>query len=98
MVICLPCPHEGGQLRIAHQGQETIFDWSQEEADKIQWAAFYSDCEHEVLEVKSGHRITLSYNLYVHERLGGIMRQNPSVDSDHYALRNKVMEVIRRIS
>lgn len=31
---------------------------------KIQWAAFYSDCEHEVLEVKSGHRITLTYNLY----------------------------------
>lgn len=30
----------------------------------LQWAAFYSDCEHEVFEVTSGHRITLTYNLY----------------------------------
>ncbi|KAF2768460.1 hypothetical protein EJ03DRAFT_343955 [Teratosphaeria nubilosa] len=31
----------------------------------LHWAAFYSDCEHEVLEVTSGHRIALTYNLYV---------------------------------
>lgn len=31
----------------------------------IKWAAFYSDCEHEVLEVTAGHRVTLTYNLYV---------------------------------
>ncbi|KAH9842211.1 P4Hc domain containing protein [Teratosphaeria destructans] len=34
-------------------------------SSSIHWAAFYSDCEHEVLEVTSGHRITLTYNLYV---------------------------------
>jgi len=32
--------------------------------DSIHWAAFYGDCEHEVLEVTSGYRITLTYNLY----------------------------------
>lgn len=95
MVICLPYPHEGGQLRVAHQGQETIFDWSQKEAeDEIHWAALYSDCEHEVLEVQNGHRITLTYNLYVHERLGGVVRQNPSVSPDHYTLNNKVVELL----
>jgi hypothetical protein len=26
--------------------------------------ATYSDCEHEVLEVTRGHRVTLTYNLY----------------------------------
>ncbi|KAL8895149.1 MAG: hypothetical protein Q9192_003812, partial [Flavoplaca navasiana] len=31
---------------------------------KLNWAAFYGDCEHEVLEVTSGHRVTLTYNLY----------------------------------
>jgi hypothetical protein len=44
------------------------FDWStvkKQKADSIRWAAFYSDCEHEVLEVTSGHRITLTYNLYL---------------------------------
>ena len=64
LVVCLPYPHEGGQLRIAHQGRETVCDWSAEKGDAVQWAAFYSDCEHEVLEVVSGHRITLTYNLY----------------------------------
>lgn len=64
LVVCLPYPHQGGQLRMAHQGQETICDWSAKKGEAIKWAAFYSDCEHEVLEVISGHRITLTYNLY----------------------------------
>lgn len=29
----------------------------------VRWCAFYSDCSHEVLEVKSGHRVTLTYLL-----------------------------------
>ena len=49
---------------MAHQGQETICDWSAKKGEAIQLAAFYSDCEHEVLEVISGYRITLTYNLY----------------------------------
>jgi len=30
----------------------------------ISYAAFYGDVEHEVTEVKSGYRLTLTYNLY----------------------------------
>ena len=30
----------------------------------IQWAAFFSDCEQEVLQVTQGHRLTLTYNLF----------------------------------
>ena len=95
LVISLPYPHVGGQLRVAHKGQETIIDWGQKEADQIHWAAFYSDCEHEVLEVKSGHRITLTYNLYVRERVGGIMRHKQSVDSDVCGLSSKVKDLLR---
>ena len=95
LVISLPYPHVGGKLRVAHKGQETIIDWSQKEADKIQWAAFYSDCEHEVLEVKSGHRITLTYNLYVRERLGGIIRHKQSVSSNVCGLSDKVKKLLR---
>ena len=36
-----------------------------EEPQTVKWAAFFSDCEHEVLEVTSGHRVTLTYNLYM---------------------------------
>ena len=95
LVISLPYPYVGGQLRVAHKGQETIIDWGQKEADKIQWAAFYSDCEHEVLEVKNGHRITLTYNLYVRERVGGIIRHKQSVSSDVGGLSDKVKRLLR---
>ncbi len=39
------------------------FDWSSS-PKTTQWAAFYSDVEHEVFPVTSGHRFTLTYNLY----------------------------------
>jgi hypothetical protein len=54
---------------VRHQGKQMTFDWSGTSQD-IKWAAFYSDCEHEVLEVTSGHRITLTYNLYMRHGLG----------------------------
>lgn len=65
LVVCLPSVHEGGQLVLRHEGRDIVFDWSGEKGrNAIQWAAFYSDCEHEVLEVTAGHRLTLTYNLY----------------------------------
>ncbi|KAF2840820.1 hypothetical protein M501DRAFT_1010024 [Patellaria atrata CBS 101060] len=68
LVVCLPYPHQGGELVIRHESRTMTFDWSdkgEKPVNAIQWAAFYSDCEHEVMEVKSGHRVTLTYNLYV---------------------------------
>lgn len=65
LVVCLPSFHEGGQLVVRHKGHEMNFDWSGEKGvGVVQWAAFYSDCEHEVLEVTAGRRITLTYHLY----------------------------------
>ena len=60
--MCLPSKFTGGALVTRHQGRQVTFDWSSSTA--TQWAAFYSDVEHEVLPVTSGHRITLTYNLY----------------------------------
>lgn len=54
---------------MRHQGQSTTFDWCKNK-DAVLWAALYSDCEHEVLQVTSGHRITLTYNLYMRRGLG----------------------------
>ena len=62
LVVCLPSKFTGGALVTRHQGRQVTFDWSSSTA--TQWAAFYSDVEHEVLPVTSGHRITLTYNLY----------------------------------
>lgn len=36
---------------IRHHGREVDYDWSSESSSAIQWAAFYSDCEHEIKEV-----------------------------------------------
>lgn len=49
---------------MRHAGNQTIFDWAPESSSVIQWAAFFSDCEHEVLDVTDGHRVTLTYNLF----------------------------------
>ncbi|KAK7409295.1 hypothetical protein QQX98_008535 [Neonectria punicea] len=68
LVVCFPVKHEGGALEVRHEDQALTFDWAScanSDAPQIQWAAFYSDCEHEVFPVQSGHRITLTYNLYV---------------------------------
>jgi hypothetical protein len=62
LVVCLPSPHSGGELVVRHQKRAQEFWWG-DFGSSVQWAAFYSDCEHEVLEVKSGFRVTLTYNL-----------------------------------
>ena len=71
LVIVFPTPHEGGALLLRRPGHEWIFDSGQALAanrDKAQpsigYVAFFSDIEHEVAPVTSGHRITLTYILY----------------------------------
>lgn len=66
----------GGELRVAHNGRERHYlDQNQlHHLGRIRWVAFYSDCEHEVLPVTAGHRVTLTYQLYVSEHLGGLVQ------------------------
>ncbi|KAI0294544.1 hypothetical protein BC826DRAFT_1137333 [Russula brevipes] len=68
LVLVFPTPHEGGALLARHRGTEWTFDSAAELSaappSSIGYAAFLSDVEHEVAPVLSGHRITLTYNLY----------------------------------
>jgi catechol 2,3-dioxygenase-like lactoylglutathione lyase family enzyme len=68
LVMVFPTPHEGGALHLRHRGQEWIFDSGKvlaaEGEPSIGYVTFFSDIEHEVAPVTSGHRITLTYNLY----------------------------------
>eukprot|EP00735_Rhodelphis_limneticus_P009669 TRINITY_DN2848_c0_g1::TRINITY_DN2848_c0_g1_i3::g.5959::m.5959 TRINITY_DN2848_c0_g1::TRINITY_DN2848_c0_g1_i3::g.5959 ORF type:complete len:305 (-),score=46.41,2OG-FeII_Oxy_3/PF13640.1/2.1e-05,2OG-FeII_Oxy/PF03171.15/0.00024 TRINITY_DN2848_c0_g1_i3:192-1106(-) len=67
LVICLPVIHTGGGLRIFSGDTEVVYDWGKnisEGTSALQWAAFFGDCGHEVLKVESGHRVTITYNLY----------------------------------
>ena len=65
LVLCLPSPHKGGELCINHDGLQHVFDFSQESSDsnRVQWAAFYSDCIHEVKPVLDGQRVTVTYKI-----------------------------------
>ncbi|KAI0355266.1 hypothetical protein OH77DRAFT_1425348 [Trametes cingulata] len=68
LVIVFPSPHEGGELVIRHQGRTWTFSSAEllsGSTSSIAWIAFFSDVEHEVLPVLSGHRVTVTYNLYL---------------------------------
>ena len=84
----------GGQLQVRHSGEQISYDWSNDDASTISWAAFYSDCEHEVFEVISGYRVTLTYNLYIYEDLGNVVQSTPSADPTRYPLYKKMSELL----
>lgn len=63
MIIALPSLHEGGQLIVRHKDNDVVIDLSGSEGSELKFAAFYADCEHEVLAVTKGYRICLAYNL-----------------------------------
>jgi hypothetical protein len=73
LVIVFPTPHEGAALFLRHRGQEWGFDSGKalaaEREPSIGYVAFFSDIEHEVAPVISGHRITLTYNLYADDNV-----------------------------
>ncbi len=52
--------YAGGELMIG-KGE----DWKayRGSRDSLSLVAFYADCQHEVLKLRSGYRITLTYNL-----------------------------------
>jgi hypothetical protein len=64
LVIVFPTQHEGDSRKFRHGGREWTFDSAamvkRQKDPTIAFAAFYSDIEHEVTPVTSGHRITLT--------------------------------------
>ena len=71
LVVALPSAHEGGELIISHNGHrhEISFPGAASEYE-LSYAAFYADCEHEVLPIKSGYRLGLTYNVMLAKSRG----------------------------
>jgi hypothetical protein len=68
LVVCLPAQFSNGALVVKHQGVLQTFDWSeaireQAEPTRLHWAAFFGDVDHQIEQVWSGLRITLTYLL-----------------------------------
>ncbi|OSX57111.1 hypothetical protein POSPLADRAFT_1112134, partial [Postia placenta MAD-698-R-SB12] len=68
LVIVFPPPHDGGSLILRHHDEEWTFDsgrmLSEQQEPSLAYVMFFSDVEHEVMPVKSGYRVTVTYNLY----------------------------------
>ncbi|KAG9552016.1 hypothetical protein KCU71_g8999, partial [Aureobasidium melanogenum] len=99
LVVCLPSEFEGGVLSVSHQASTIRFDWSASsstsQTPSIQWAAFYSDCSHEVQEVTAGHRITLTYNLYASRGSGFLAGKNHSMDAARLPTYQPLVDLLR---
>ena len=76
LVAALPVSGSGGDLIVRHAGGETVIDLRTDEPSELAFAAFYADCEHEVLPVAAGHRVCLVYNL--------ILKQGKPVSSPDF--------------
>lgn len=63
LVICLPCEHSGGDLVVSHGGHTHTFDSGAFSWNYLQWFAFFGDCIHEVKPVKSGTRLTITFDI-----------------------------------
>ncbi|KAG7090305.1 hypothetical protein E1B28_011903 [Marasmius oreades] len=96
LVIVFPTPHTGGQLVLRHDDKEHNFDSgtvlsnSPSPNDTIAYVAFFSDVEHEVLPVTSGHRITLTYNLYFSKSSGPQGPASLLVPKTNFKLRDTI--------
>ena len=67
LVVIFPVAHEGGALKLCHGGNEWTVDSAtvnNTTSPVISYIAFYSDVEHEVTPVTSGHSVTLTWNIY----------------------------------
>ena len=47
------------------------------------------------MEVLSGHRTTLTYNLYVSEHVGGVMQKVPNADPSMYSLYQELKSMLQ---
>ncbi|KAJ6529901.1 hypothetical protein DFH09DRAFT_809686, partial [Mycena vulgaris] len=70
LVVIFPTAHAGGVLTLDHDGTTWMFDSAAElsahfQGPALAYGAFYSDVTHAVEPVLTGHRVTLTYTLFL---------------------------------
>ena len=81
LVISLPTDGEGGQVVIRHQDREEAADLSIRDPGGLAFAACFADCAHWTEPVRSGHRVSLVYNVVVLPGSGDVPCTAPSLSS-----------------
>jgi 2OG-Fe(II) oxygenase superfamily len=89
LVVTLPSSHTGGQLIVEHGGESVAYRSSR---DSLSFVAFYADCRHEVQPVKSGYRVTLTFNLLARGDRAGQAADQPTAElarclTEHFTTR-----------
>ncbi|KAG9221882.1 hypothetical protein CCMSSC00406_0005707 [Pleurotus cornucopiae] len=83
LVVVLPISHKGGQLVLRTKDEIWTYDSAAtlalQNEPSIGYIAFFGDIEHEVLPVESGHRITLTYNLFFAQEPAPVVQTATSV-------------------
>lgn len=62
LVVTLPSTFAGGELIVHHQGMSKQFTVDNP-SFSMSYVAFFADCKHEIMPVRSGYRLALVYNL-----------------------------------
>jgi hypothetical protein len=65
LVVMLPSAFTGGTLEVSHHRERVVYRGSPR---ALTFVAFYADCHHRVLPVKTGYRVALTYTLRVQGR------------------------------
>ena len=63
LVVLLPARWRGGALVVRHGEREVTLAADGHSPSTISYAAFYTDCLHELRPITEGHRIALVYNV-----------------------------------
>lgn len=76
LVLVWPCAHLGGHLVVHQREKAQRFASEHLHTDRIQWFAFYADCQHEVKPVKEGHRVVLTFNVVLRQEATRVSAQH----------------------
>jgi 2OG-Fe(II) oxygenase superfamily len=92
LVVSLPSSHTGGELLIEHNGKTVAYQAS---ATEVSVAAFYADCRHEVKPVRTGYRVTFTFNLLLDSDPAGEVPVEPSDAAARYLTEHFTTRVSR---
>ena len=83
LVVVLPSLFSGGELVVVHESAKQKFRFEEAASGSLpSFAAFYADCEHEVLRVTRGRRVCLTYNLVLKPKRRSKKTKSPATAED----------------
>ncbi|CAF3945996.1 unnamed protein product, partial [Rotaria sp. Silwood1] len=96
LVIILPSYYKGGEFVIKHNNQEQKFDYSSTKYKyDYYYLVFYADCEHEILPITDGYRLSLVYNIVVNKEKSHLCAKIPSPPLNEKYVQNVCQALIK---